>query len=289
LRDPKDGIGAYEAYRDATALVHAGRDADAIPALERVLADSPEMLDAREALGMALFRSGRGEDAIKALDAVVARDPQRASAHLLLARIHALAGRRALAERHAAQAAGGDPGRAFESLAESLWTGGRAEAAVQFARRAVAADPDRVAAHFVLGLAAQRAGRCEEALGHFDRAAAARQRQPGLVVPGLDARRGDCLARVGREEEAEGAFQAEVAALPGSAEGRIGLAILYRSQGKDAAARDALAGLVTSRSQPRADDYWTVVRTLAGLGDADGARQWTAQARAAFPNDPRFR
>jgi choline-sulfatase len=289
LRDPKDGIAAYEAYRDATALVHAGRNAEAVAALQRGLAAAPEMLDARETLATALFRLGRAAEAQQALDALVARDPQRASAHLMLARLHALAGRREQAERHAAQAAGGDPGRAFETLAESLWAAGRAEPAVQFARRAVAADPDRAAAHYVLGLGSQRAGRCDEALQHFDRARAVQERQQGLVIPGLEVRRGDCLARLGRAQDAERAFQAEIAARPTSVEGRVGLAILYRTQGKDAAARDVLAGLIAALPQPRADDYWTVVRTLAGLGDTDGARQWAAQARERFPTDARFR
>jgi len=236
---------------------------------------------------MSLFRLGRVPEAVAALDAVVGADPQRASAHLLLARIHGLAGRRALAEKHAAQAAAGDPGRAFEGLAEALFTAGKVDEAVQFARRAVAADPDRVAAHYVLGLAAQRGGRCPEALAHFDRAVAARARQPGLLVPGLDVRRGDCLARLGREQEAERAFQAEVAALPRSAEARIGLAILYRTQGRDEEARAALGGLIDASSS--AAEYWTVVRTLAGLGDMATARQWATQAHARFPSDERFR
>ena len=36
-------------------------------------------------------------------------------------------------------------------------------------------------------------------------------------------------------------------------------------------------------------EYWTVVRTLTGLGDGAAARQWTARAHGQFPADPRFR
>jgi len=285
--DPKDMVAAYEGYRDATGLAQRGRHAEAVAALQRVLAASPGMRDAREALALSLFRLGRTDEAVAALNTVVKEDPQRASAHLLLARIHALAGRRALAERHAAAAAAGDPGRAFETLAEALFAAGRVDDAADFARRAVAADPDRVAAHYVLGLAAQRRGNCTAALADFDRAVAARARQPALVVPGLDVRRGDCLARLERGAEAEQAFRAELAALPRSAEARVGLAILYRTQGRDEEARAALEGLIEPGSG--AGDYWTVVRTLAGLGDLPAARQWAAQAHTRFPDDPRFR
>jgi Flp pilus assembly protein TadD len=141
----------------------------------------------------------------------------------------------------------------------------------------------------VLGIAAQRAGRCGEALEHYARADEVRRRQAGLVMPGLRARMGDCLAREGREAEAERAFRDEIEALPQSPEGRVGLAILYRSQGRDADARDAVAGVVTRHPQPGASEYWTVVRTLSGLGDVEGAREWAAEARARFPADPRFR
>ncbi|HYU41164.1 MAG TPA: tetratricopeptide repeat protein, partial [Vicinamibacteria bacterium] len=232
---------------------------------------------------------GRTRDAIAALQAVLERDPERASAHLALARLYAIGGNRAEMERHAARAAGAEPGKAFEMLAEATFAARRMDDADAFARRAVAADPERVIAHYVLGLVAASRGKCEEALGDYGRADQARQRQQGLVVPGLQARIGECLARLGRETEAERAFQAEIAAQPSSVDGRMGLAILYRSQGRDEAAREALAGIVTANLQAGANEYWTVVRSLAGLGDAPAARVWAARARERFPNDKRFR
>src|SRR5262249_27356940 len=85
--DPQDMVGVYETCRDATGLAHRGQDAEAVAALQRVLANSPGMLDAREALGLSLFRLGRTPEAVAALEGVVNEDPRRASAHLLLARI----------------------------------------------------------------------------------------------------------------------------------------------------------------------------------------------------------
>jgi arylsulfatase A-like enzyme/tetratricopeptide (TPR) repeat protein len=288
LPDPKDKVAVYEAYRDATGLRRQGKDAEAVVAFERLLAGNRGMLDAREALGLTLFRLGREAEAIGALEGVVAADPRRASAHLELARIYALRGRRDKAEREAAQAADTDPGQAYETLAGLLVDAGRLADAVPFARRAVAADPERVAARYVLGLALQQAGRCEQALAEYRRADEARRRQRGLVVPGLHARTGDCLARLGREAEAEAEFRREIEDVPYSADGRVGLAILYRSQGRDEAARDALAGIVTANPRAGANEYWTVVRTLAVLGDP-AARGWAARGRARYPSDPRFR
>ena len=289
LPDPKEKVAAYEAYREATGLRRQGKDVEAVAAFERLLAGNPGMLDAREALGLTLFRLGREAQAVAALEAVVAGDPRRASAHLELARIHALRGRRDQAEREAAQAASADPGQAYETLAALLVEAGRLLDAVPFARRAVAADPARASARFVLGLGLQQAGRYEEALAEYRRADEARRRERGLIVPGLHARTADCLARLGRESEAEAEFRREIEEVPYSSDGRVGLAILYRSQGRDQAARDEVAAVVTANPRASANDYWTVVRTLAGLGDVEAARQWAARARATFPADPRFR
>jgi tetratricopeptide (TPR) repeat protein len=220
---------------------------------------------------------------------VLRAEPTRASTHLSLARAHALAGRRELASQHASAAASGDPGRAFEMLAELTLSQGRLADAADYARQSLAADPERVLSQYVLGVVAQRAGRCAEALGHFERAAEARRRQRRLVVRGLYSGMGDCLARLGRETEAERAFGDEIQQIPFSREGRVGLALLYRSQGRDAEMREALAGIVRSHPKPGADEYWVVVRTLAGLGDAASAREWAAEARRLFPGDARFR
>ncbi len=106
---------------------------------------------------------------------------------------------------------------------------------------------------------------------------------------GLHAGLADCLARLGQEAESEHEFLAEIAVIPHSREARVGLALLYRSQGRDAAAREVLAGVVTQNPHAGADEYFAVVRTLAVLGDAPAARDWASRARALYPADPRFR
>jgi tetratricopeptide (TPR) repeat protein len=289
LADPKDKLAVYEDYRRATSLLGQRRDAEAVAALERVLKDSPGMVDARETLGTTLARMGRMADAVRALDEVLKAEPRRASTHMALMRIHALVGRRALAEKHARLASENDPAQGLETLALMALQGGQLDQAASYARSSVQADGDRVMSHFVLGTVARRQGRCEEAVAEFTRAADVQRRRPGFVVPDLHAGRGDCLARMGREAEAEAAFRAELSEFPFSRDGRVGLALLYRSQGRDQQARDALAGVVTAHPSPGANEYATVVRTFAVLGDGAAAREWARRARALFPSDPRFR
>ena len=126
-------------------------------------------------------------------------------------------------------------------------------------------------------------------IGSFRQAIEAKRLDPQAIVRNLHAGVADCLARTGQPAEAEREFLVELAVIPWSPEGRVGLATLYRSQGRDADARTVLAGVVTTLPQPNADAFWTVVHAFTVLGDATAAREWAAKARSSFPNDRRFR
>ncbi len=69
----------------------------------------------------------------------------------------------------------------------------------------------------------------------------------------------------------------------------MGLATLYRSQGRDAEARRVLEGVVSDQPRPGPEEHWVVVHTLRVLGDEEAARAWAARARSRFPRDARFR
>jgi len=287
--DPKEKIAAYETLRSAQRLAAGGRDRDVIAALEPLLAHEPDMLDAWELLAKSQLKIGRTKEAIDAFGKVLAIEPLKPETHLALARIFALEKQPARAREHAELAARRDPAAANELLAELMMDSGRPAEAAAFARRSVEADPSRYMSHFLIGAALQREGKCGDAIPAFARAIEAKRREPQAVVRNLHAGLADCLARTGREADAEREFQAELAAVPWSPEGRVGLATLLRSQSRDAEARTVLAGVVTSLPQPTADAYAIVVRAFNVLGDTVAAREWSVQARARFPADPRFR
>jgi arylsulfatase A-like enzyme/Tfp pilus assembly protein PilF len=288
LPDPKDKVAVYERFRRAAGLGAKGRHELAAAELRGVLAEEPRMLDAWESLGHALLRTGREQEALQAFAKVLEGDPNRASTHLALARLHAFAGRVREAEGHAELAAATAPGRSFEMLAEVFLGQRRLKEAAAFARRSLAADRDSLMSHFVLGVVARTEGRCDEALAEYGAAEAIWRRRKGLVVRDLHAGMADCLARLGREPEAEREFLAEIETIPHSREGRVGLAMLYRSQARDRAAREVVAGIVNAHPNPGPEEYGIVVRTLAALGDRDAAREWAGPAQARFPGDARF-
>jgi arylsulfatase A-like enzyme/tetratricopeptide (TPR) repeat protein len=289
LPDPKDHIQAYEDFKTGLSLRLADRREEAVTQLRKVVRANPDMRDAWEMLGVTLTELGRKKEAIEALDRTIALDPTGAEPHLALARILALDGKRDAALRHAEIAARREPGKGYEMQAQVLLDLNRADEAAAAARRSLEADPQRAMSEFVLGVAAQKAGRYEDALASFTKAVEANRLQKGSVIFTLHARMADCLARLGREAEAEKEFLAEIEGVPWSREGRVGLAMLYRSQGRDAEARAMVEGLITASPRADAETYSTVVRTFTLLGDEPAARAWTTRARAKFPGDARFR
>jgi tetratricopeptide (TPR) repeat protein len=289
LADPKSKIAPYETLRKGQQLAARGNDQEVISTLGPLVAREPTMLDAWELMAKSYVKLGRGPDAIDAFGHVLAIEPLKPETHLALARIYALDGQPAKAREHAELAARRDPAAAYETLAELMLDAGRLPDAAAFAQRSIDADPSRYMSHFLLGFVLQRQGKCDAAIGSFRKAIDAKRSDPHAVVRNLHAGLADCLARSGQTAEAEREFQAELVDVPWSPEGRMGLATLYRSQGRDADARTVLAGIVTTLPQPSADAYATVVRAFTVLGDAEAAREWKAKARAAFPNDARFR
>ena len=247
------------------------------------------MLDAWEMLGFTLIRMGRTKEGIEAVEKMLHIDPTNVTAHLALAKVYALEGKLDLAETHAEIGSGKNPGQGNEMLAQVMMDRGDLVRASELARKSLAADGRRIMSHFILGVVAQRAGRYEEAVGHFRQAVEAKKLQKRTVVRHLHANLADCLARLGREQDAEEEFRAEIEAIPASEAGRVGLAMLYRSQGRDAEARGVLGGLIAALPQPTADTYWTVVQTLSILGDAAASREWAERAQGRFPGDRRFR
>ena len=289
LPDPKDHIASWAVFEKGLSLRQAGRLDEAIRVFEGVLRENPRMSDGWETLAQSLFQAGRTAEAKAAFDRVVGFDPGRSSAHISLAKLERIAGRLDAARRHAEIATRQDPGGAYEFLAELELGLDRLPAAEAAAQKSVAADPSRPMSHYALGLAAARRGDLNDAEVRFRAAIERSSSDSGRIFANLHASLADCLARMGRESEAEAEFRKEIEIMPASRPGRIGLTLLLRSQSRDDEARSVIGGLVEKNPAATADDFGVVVRTLSGLGDAEGASAWKRRGRARFPNDPRFR
>lgn len=289
LPDPKDHIASWSVFETGLSLRQAGRIDEAIRVFEGVLRENPRMSDGWETLAQTLFQAGRMAEARRAFDRVIGFDPGRSSAHISIAKLERLAGRAEAARQHAEIATKQDPGGAYEFLAELELGLGRFAEAEAAAEKSVAKDPSRPMSHYALGLAAVRRGDLPTAEARFRAAIERSASDSGQTFANLHSSLADCLARMGREAEAEVEFRKEIEIVPTSRSGRVGLTMLLRSQGRDDEARSAMGGLVEGNPTARAEEFAVVIRTLQGLGDAEGASLWAARARARYPKDPGFR
>jgi tetratricopeptide (TPR) repeat protein len=277
LPDPKDRITTIDRLKDSARLVSQHRDDEAAALLANLTRENPLMLDAWETLARVLRRAGRTKEALAALEQADRLTPGTPQLILGLAGLNReigdLAKAKSLAE---AAAAAGAPG-ADEELALIALTRGDLDEA---RRRAQAALAQRKTARSPLLLLA----RVEIAQGH-SRAAlelldSAREmgRQLGLPpLETLEATRGDVLARLGREQEAEDALRAETRDFPENLDAWSRLALVYASSGRPEQFRQALSEM-TSRVPTRAA-FDAAAKVCDIIGDREQARRWRTRPK----------
>ncbi len=247
--DPKEAIGSLTTLQAATRLHEAGRSAEALPLLLKVLEANPRLVDGWEVLASAFERLGRMDEALAALKKTVALSPPGRSNYV--ADVAALALR---------------AGRLDEARSH-------AELARTFGERR---------ADVVLARVALREGKLDEALRIADEGLA----RAGTPTPGLHVARAEVLGRRERLPEAEREYRAELEAHPRSVEALSGLAIIAAATGDlPEAARRAAA---IPRAVPTPDGYVTAIVSLRSFGRPGEAASLLAEAKRAFPGDFRL-
>jgi len=129
----------------------------------------------------------------------------------------------------------------------------RLDEALLCARQALALAPDDASVHNVMGNVLQALGLHDEALGHFDRAAAL----PGSVAEEALLARAALFLESGRKDEALVAFEQVVTAFPGSIRAMVGRAEskTFKTDDPDIAAMEA--GLLRAEGQLLSDKLAT--------------------------------
>jgi tetratricopeptide (TPR) repeat protein len=132
------------------------------------------------------------------------------------------------------------------------------------------------------GLERER-GNLKGALAYLDQALVASERGTG-THPGLHAQRGDILARLGRNDEAEREFRTEIAKTPGAPGAYASLVMLLATERRfDEATKVVLSA---AQNAPQPQTFVMLAETLAAIGDERGALYWSYQGLQRYPNDP---
>lgn len=285
LPDPKDRIGTIDRLKDANRLASEFRDAEGIALLTQLAKENPAMLDVWETLARLLRRSGRTAEALAALERADRLAPGTPQIILGLADMHRE--KRDFERARALALAAGEAGAPGfrEELAAIALAAGDFDTARREAEAVIARTPTARGPRVVLARIAAARGDLTGALSTLDQAAEldrAAGREPAL---GFRSVRGDVLARLGREKEAETEFRSEIRSYPENLDAWVRLGLLLASQARTSELDTLLADLTAKVPTPRA--YDAVLSLCRIIGDATRAREWTRRKTARFASDVR--
>ena len=281
LPAPRDRIGAVAKLKAGFTALQGGRDAEAVEILGALLENEPGMTDVWQMYSEACMKLGRDAEALRALQTAAKLAPGNPQVLMALSDYYVQTGNFEEARRHAE--AVGDAGTVnpHEALARIALAEGDLASAEREARAALDKYPTRRVPRLILGRVLHDRRDYAGALVELERVRRPHAEEDAVMLQNLNFLRGDSFARLGREAEAEAAFQEEVRDFPGNPAPRAALAMLYASQGREAEARKALGDLVLEVRTPEA--YFAAIRTFEILGDPAAARELKADLQRRFP------
>jgi arylsulfatase A-like enzyme/Tfp pilus assembly protein PilF len=286
LPDPKDKTGTFRDLRAAFSQFRAGNNAAALAAFQNILRDNPRMTDVWDVTAKAYWRLGRPDEAIAAAKEGLKSNPGSPLLALTVANLALDTGRLDDAQQHAQLALSGDAPRAHEVLARVFLARSDLVNAEKEARLATSGG-DRAAAYVTLARVLKQGNHFDQAFAAADEAQHIIESEKKPPFAGLSFLRGDLLARLGRNEDAERALKQEIALSPGDPRAYQSLIVLLISEGRGEEATRLVYQLVNAA--PTADNFLAIAKMMLTLGDNNGSRYWAARGLQKFPRDPRLR
>ncbi len=282
LPDPKTAIAALPLIKQALETGAAGDHAGAIAILSGLVARYPAMLDARFQLASNLADVGRYDEALAQYDRAIEFAPAAADGMLLeKGRIDLKLGRLDEAEKYARAAVPALPAEAHELLGSVALARGALDPALSEAELAVHAEAvPRADSLLLLAQVHLQRGEAAPALALLEplHQKVAAGRPP---IPSLEFLRGDALARLARNDEAERAFRDSIRLYPRDWRAYSSLAFLYAVERRLGEIEPLIHAMVAAN--PGRDTYLAAASTSERLGDAEGARAWRRRAGVPGP------
>jgi tetratricopeptide (TPR) repeat protein len=185
--------------------------------------------DNHQNFGFALLHTGRNEEAIAQFRKAVQLDPDCASARVNLGNGLAQTGRvdEAIAQFLKALEIAPDTSAAHYSLAVAFVDIGRVDEGIAHYQKALQLRPDYAYAHSNLGTVFAQRGRLDEAIAHFQKAV---EIKPNFALAHNNL--GNALQQKGRLDEAIAHYQKALQIKPDYAEAHFNLAVALAQQGK---------------------------------------------------------
>ena len=277
--DPKSRIGQLERLQQDFERVEKGQLTEAETDLRDLVRANPEMIDARVQLAAVQRRLGRFEESRANYREVIRQEPgYLQTVAIEIGKIELDLGNLDAAQQNAEIAMPSSPDEAHLLLAAVAARRGEWGRAESEARTAFGdSERPRIPAMLLLAQILGQRGQNEQGLdllAAIDRRIASGEARP---LPTLESTRGDLLARLGREGDAEAAFRKEIAAFPRTEEAYGRLAILLASEHRFEEIQPALDAMIAAKPTPATCAL--AARTLDDLGNHAGAEAYRRRAR----------
>ncbi len=279
LPDPKDRLEVYNRIGRARDLARGDEPGAAIPVLEEILAEAPEVVDAWFTLGNVRFRRREWEAAAAAYRETLARRPDHDWAMIGLADTFVARGEVDAAVVGYRRYLESDPANAqiHYRLAQVLLDAGRDAEAVPAFRRTLEIEPETARAEVGLAVAAFRAQDLAAAHAALDRALTI-----DAAAPWAHFNRALLHEAAGRAADAAAAYRQEIAAHPEAHKAHFNLARLLEATGDGAGALAADRAAVAAHGEFALGRLF-LARALLRAGDLGGAE---SEAKAGLKLEP---
>ncbi len=284
LPDPKQTIGIFREIREAYVLFRDLKLEECVRMADKLLAQNDRIMDIWDVKTKALAKLGRLDEAVASAREGLKHQPNNVGLLMTVTNLSILTGNLEQAEDHAGLLLKIEPSRAREVLARIAAQRADWPRATKEAELAVQEAHDPANALMTLGLIQKQQGNLEKGLEYLDRAAATVSRHKNKDLPQLELYRGDLLARLGRNREAEAAFRKEIAGHPTDPEAYGSLILLLSSERRVDEATKLVFTLIEVAPLP--PSYVTISETLKAIGDERGARFWIQQGLKKYPHHP---
>ncbi|MGZ7078806.1 MAG: sulfatase-like hydrolase/transferase [Thermoanaerobaculia bacterium] len=285
--DPKTLIGSIRDIHQAFEWYGEGNQDQALAVTNKLLASNPQITDLWDLKCKILNKQGHTAAALDAAKEGLRHVPVSIALLYDVANAALALGRLDEAAAHAELAAKIEPGEAQEILARISIRRNDPARAEREAKLAVESAHDPTNALMIVASLEARRGDFQAALGSLDRATEAVSRKRPPKWQNLHLSRGDVLARLNRNEEAEREFRMEIRDFPKQPDAYSSLVLLLVTERRLDDATRVIYDLIAASPEPHS--YAVAAETLKAIGDDRGAEYWSSQGRQRYPADKELR
>jgi tetratricopeptide (TPR) repeat protein len=282
LPDPKNQIGVFHDIRLAYTYYRNNNEPEALKLTEQLLAANGQITDLWDLKSKILFKMGDNRGAMEAAKEGLRHVPGAISLLFEVANLALTMGDLDTAQRHAEIAVKIEPGEAHEILAQVWERRKDMPKAEAEAKLAVDTTHDPTDALMMLSRIEKTRGNMQNALAYLDKALTTNGRSTAKH-PGLHFARGDLLARLNRNDEAEKEFRTEIQLNPGMTDAYASLVMLLATERRLDEATKLIFDM--AKAAPKPHTYTVVAETLTAIGDDRGALFWAYQGQQRYPQD----